>query len=88
MLCKKSVSINIFKELYRTGYKSGDIKIIDFDSKKIFNISVSACLLIIDCSRDVKVQKKANIYNFDNSYVDTIGYSNNKFFLSTNYSSD
>lgn len=88
MLCKKSVSINIFKELYRTGYKSGDIKIIDFDSRKIFNISVSACLLIIDCSRDVKVQKKANIYNFDNSYVDTIGYANNKFFLSTNYSSD
>ena len=88
MLCKKSVSINIFKELYRTGYKSGDIKIIDFDSRKIFNINVSACLLIIDCSRDVKVQKKANIYNFDNSYVDTIGYANNKFFLSTNYSSD
>lgn len=88
MLCKKSVAINIFKELYRTSYKSGNIKIINFDSKKIFNISVPACLLIIDCSSDTKVQNEVNIYNFNNSYVDTIGYADNKFFLNTNYSSD
>lgn len=88
MLCKKSVAINIFKELHRTEYKSKNIKIINFDSKKVFNISVSACLLIIDCSNYIKVQKKVKIYNFDNSCVDTMGYNKNNFFLSSDYNSD
>jgi modification methylase nspV len=88
MLCKKSVAINIFKEMYRTGYKSRDIKIINFDSKKVFNINVSACLLIIDSSKDTRIQKELKIYSFDNSYIDKIGYSDSKLFLSSNYSSD
>ena len=88
MLCKKSVAINIFKEMYRTGYKSRDIKIINFDSKKVFNINVSACLLIIDSSKDTRIQKELKIYSFDNSYIDKIGYSDSKLFLSSDYSSD
>ena len=64
------------------------IKIINFDSKKVFNINVSACLLIIDSSKDTRIQKELKIYSFDNSYIDKIGYSDSKLFLSSNYSSD
>lgn len=52
MLCKTSVARNVFQEIYRRNINSGYFKIINFNATKIFNISASACLLVIDLKRE------------------------------------
>lgn len=58
MLCKTTVARNIFSELNRNNVKYEDIKILNIDAKKIFNVNTSACLFV------VKLTKKNISYNF------------------------
>ena len=84
MLCKRSTAINIFKELYRRKYKCRKIRMINFNSKKVFGISAAACFFIVDTTEKKKVQKEMRVFNFKNSYVDCIGFEDDKFYTDKN----
>ena len=53
ILCKRTVAINLVKELPNCSYNIGDIKIIPIDAQKIFNRSVDAVLLIADLGKKI-----------------------------------
>ena len=54
VLCKTTVSRNIFLKLIKNNVKYSLIKQINLNSKKIFNINVDSCLLIIQfCSKNL-----------------------------------
>ena len=84
MLCKRSTAINIFKELYRRKYKCRKIRMVNFNSRKVFGISTAACLFIVDATEKKKVQKEMRVFNFKNSYVDCIGFEDEKFYTDKN----
>ena len=84
MLCKRSTAINIFKELYRRKYKCRKIRMVNFNSRKVFGIGASACLFIADVTEKKKVQKEMRVFNFKNSYVDCIGFEDEKFYTDKN----
>ncbi|HBO58324.1 MAG TPA: methyltransferase [Alphaproteobacteria bacterium] len=65
MLCKTSVSRNIYKEMYRKHLACSSFDVYEFDAKKIFGISVSACLLYIRFVTEKKCLPPYNIYSFD-----------------------
>lgn len=48
MLCKTSVARNIFAEINRRNISYSSFSLYNFDAKKVFNISASACLLVVD----------------------------------------
>lgn len=80
MLCKRSTAINIFKELHRKKYKCNKIRMVNFNSRKVFGISTAACFFIVDSIEKKKVQKEMRVFNFKNSYVDCIGFEDEKFY--------
>lgn len=84
MLCKRSTAINIFKELYRRKYKCKKIRMVNFNSRKVFGISTAACLFIVDATEKKDVQKEMRVFNFKNSYVDCIGFEDEKFYIDKN----
>ena len=47
MLCKTSTARNVFKELTRLNMNFAECELFEFDAAKIFDISASACLLLI-----------------------------------------
>lgn len=53
MLCKTSVARNVFLELNRNGIAVEYVKMLNFNSTEVFNISASACLLVIKFSNTV-----------------------------------
>lgn len=50
MLCKTSVARNAFLEINRTSVPTEYVKILNFNSNKVFGISAFACVLIIKLS--------------------------------------
>ena len=48
MLCKTSVARNVFAEINRRNVNYASFSLYNFDAKKVFNISASACLLVVD----------------------------------------
>ena len=58
MLCKTSVARNVLQELNRTSTKADYVKMLNFNSSKVFEISASACLLVIKLS---DVNSNANV---------------------------
>lgn len=50
MLCKTSVARNIILEMSRNEVAYQKIEMLEFDSKKVFGISASACVLVIKLS--------------------------------------
>lgn len=48
MLCKTSVARNVFQHLNKTQKQSTAFKIFKIDSKKEFDVSVDACLFVVD----------------------------------------
>lgn len=50
MLCKTSVARNIIVELAKNKINTEYIKMLEFDSKKVFDISASACLFVLKLS--------------------------------------
>lgn len=85
MLCKRSTAINIFKELYRRKYRCRKIRMVNFNSRKVFGIGAAACLFIVDATEKKKFQKEMRVFNFKNSYVDCIGFEDEKFYTDKNF---
>lgn len=57
LLCKTTVARNVFMEMHRQGINFNFARIVKFDAKKIFNVSVDACLFILRLSsRNEKLQ--------------------------------
>ncbi len=64
MLCKTSVARNVFVEMKRTYTEYVSCDILEFDAKKIFGISASACLLVIDLNTNNFSNDICNVYSF------------------------
>lgn len=82
MLCKTSVARNVFKELKRNDVFFSAFDILEFDALKVFNISASACVLVIQLSEKQSTRDFCNVYDF--GYPETaksqFGYSNGQFY--------
>lgn len=75
MLCKTSVARNVLLEMDRNHIAYQTIEILNFDSNKVFNISASACILIIQLSSDHKDNKeiKCDVKDFySNTLINTL----------------
>lgn len=82
MLCKTSVARNVFIEMKRThaNFKSCDL--FEFSANKVFGISASACLLVIELSDENISADVCNVYSFNesNRIKNTFGYVDGKFY--------
>ena len=86
MLCKTSVARNVFKELKRININFSAFDILEFDAKNVFNISVSACVLVIQLSEKNISSNICNVFDFENpeTYKSQFGYSNGRFYSNLN----
>lgn len=82
MLCKTSVARNVFKELKRNNINFSSCDILEFDATKVFEISVSACVLIIQLSEHKDSSDVCNVYEFENpeTMKTQFGYSDGRFY--------
>lgn len=82
MLCKTSVARNVFKELKRSNIPFSLCDILEFDATKVFGISASSCILIIQLSGKPISSDICNVYDFE--HPETIklrfGYLNGQFY--------
>lgn len=86
MLCKTSVARNIFQELNRNKIKVKNIKMLEFNSKKIFSVNTSACILIVELSEKEENYNICEIYDFSRykELKRKIGYIDGKFYSNMN----
>lgn len=82
MLCKTSVARNVFKELKRSYVSFVSCDILEFDATKVFNISASACVLIIQLSDKLTTSDICNVYDFERpvKIKSQFGYLNGQFY--------
>lgn len=82
MLCKTSVARNIFKELKRNHIAFSSCDILEFNAAKIFGISASACILVVQLSDKFMTSDNCNVYNFEypNRIISQFGYENGQFY--------
>ncbi len=82
MLCKTSVARNVFAEMRRTYTEYASFDILEFDAKKVFGISVSACLLVIDLNANSLSDDICNVYSFyePQKTKSSFGYIDGKFY--------
>ncbi|MBF0776097.1 methyltransferase [Streptococcus azizii] len=83
MLCKTNVARNIFKELHRRKINFEYFEIIEFDSKKIFDINASACLLLMKLSVKESLPLSSDIYEFQGEAIikkGEFGFKEGKFY--------
>ena len=82
MLCKTSVARNIFKELKRNYINFLSCDILEFNAAKVFGISASACVLIIQLSEKTVSSNKCNVYDFEKPDIvkSQFGYSDGQFY--------
>ena len=82
MLCKTSVARNVFVEMKRTYTEYVSCDILEFDAKKVFGISASACLLVIDLSTNNFSDDICNVYSFyePQKIRSSFGYVGGKFY--------
>ena len=64
MLCKTSVARNIVEYVFQKKFNVSLLKILNFNAKKIFNVSASACLLVIKLSKETLEKLSCNISSF------------------------
>ena len=78
LLCKNSVAQNIIKDSKNLKLKIKNIKIVEFNANKVFDIACDAVLLYIEtgepCFDTCKIYSITN-----NKEIKTIGWYNNKF---------
>ncbi|WP_298534000.1 hypothetical protein [uncultured Methanobrevibacter sp.] len=82
-LCKNIVARNIFKELVRTQICVANFKTLNIDANKVFNVSTSACLLIIQFDKNNnKNLMSCDVFDFKSpaNLLYKFGYKNNKFY--------
>lgn len=65
MLCKISVARNVFKELKRNSISFVSCDILEFDAAKVFGISASACILVIQLAEKRISSDVCNVYDFE-----------------------
>ena len=83
MLCKTSVARNIFEELHRRKIAFEYFDIIEFDSKKIFDINASACLLLMKLSTEESLPLSSDLYEFQAEGIHKkgkFGFKEGKFY--------
>ncbi len=82
MLTKTSVAVKIFKELKREKINFKFIDEITFNARQIFGIWASACLLVIQLSKEESSSDHCDVYSLDdpNTLISRYGYKNNKFY--------
>ena len=83
MLCKTSVARNIFEELHRRKIAFEYFEIIEFDSKKIFDINASACLLLMKLSTEESLPLSSDLYEFQDEGIrkkGKFGFREGKFY--------
>lgn len=83
MLCKTSVARNIFEELHRRKIAFEYFDTIEFDSKKIFDINASACLLLMKLSTGESLPLSSDLYEFQDEGIykkGKFGFKEGKFY--------
>jgi hypothetical protein len=82
MLCKTIVARNVFKELKRENNNFSDIRILKFDTKKVFNVSVDGCLLVLALSEQKETKDFCDVYDFERpqSVISKFGFINGNFY--------
>ncbi|MGX8711701.1 MAG: methyltransferase [bacterium] len=65
MLCKTSVARNVYMELNRSNRSFEYVKMLNFNSSKVFGISAAACLLVIKLSEESKQSSLCTVYDFE-----------------------
>ncbi|MBQ9347565.1 MAG: hypothetical protein IJT94_09550 [Oscillibacter sp.] len=84
MLCKTSVARNVFIELKRTHTNTAFFDLLEFDAAKVFGVSASACVLLIQLSRQKASTEVCNVYELENpdAVKERFGFSCGKFYHS------
>ncbi len=82
MLCKTSVARNVFKELKRNYINFTACDILEFDAAKVFGISASACVLVIQLSEKSASSNICNVYDFGSpeTVKSQFGYAEGQFY--------
>ena len=82
MLCKTSVARNIFKELTRNYINFSSCNILDFDAAKVFGINASACVLVIQLSKNKISSDVCNVYDLEKpeTVKSQFGYADGQFY--------
>lgn len=78
MLCKTSVARNVYEEVNRNLVGLKYFKILNFNSSKIFGISASACLIVLEFDSSKNNVPKCECYEFDEpeKLISQIEYKN------------
>lgn len=66
MLCKTSVARNVFTEIKRRGICFKCCSQVEIDAMKIFGVSVSACLLLVQLTQEESSPDTCNVYSYEN----------------------
>ena len=83
-LCKYSVACNIFKHLSQNKIRLANIRIIKFDSMKVFKADTTSCILIMEFNDEGKLINTCNVSNMDNPKENyKIGVIEDKFYSNT-----
>ena len=89
MLCKTSVARNIILEIARKGIIVQKLQMLNFDSNKVFGVSVAACVLIVKLSSDLDCVScdECEIKDFDSlETIDTLRISKGRLCSGTTIS--
>lgn len=78
MLCKTSVARNVFSEIMRTNTNCCACDILQFDSKEVFGINASACVLVIQLCSTTTTANACKVFSLDHPSlcIDEIKYIN------------
>ncbi|MDR3304425.1 MAG: hypothetical protein LBS85_00120 [Clostridiales Family XIII bacterium] len=82
MLCKTSVARNVFCELVRTGVGFDCAKLLLFDAKAVFDVSVDSGLFVFRLNDKAIETAACSVYDFENPMIEKykFGFKNNVFY--------
>ncbi len=82
LLCKTTVAKNVFEELNRKKIDNFRCRMVLFDAQKVFNVSVDACLFVVELLSVNIADKKCDIYhlNAQKDIITSFGYSKGKLY--------
>lgn len=79
LLCKTTVARNVFLEMHRQEINFNFARIVKFNTKKVFNVSVGAGLFILRLSSESQKLKNYEVYDISNhsNIKETVKIKNN-----------
>lgn len=85
MLCKTSVARNLFMEMKRTHMSFKKFDMFEFNANKVFGISASACLLVIELSENDETLDDCQVFDFDYPELkkSSFGFVDGEFYSDT-----